>query len=95
MLAFVLVYNLVRLVVHAAARNQRVEVDRISFIDAVRWLAHTRPGETLPDLVVNPLRPDRFDPRVIKRRHNGYSIMTRPRAELRRQSTRGESIGCR
>ena len=88
LLAFVLVYNLVRLVMHEAARRQAVEVNRISFIDAARWLAHARPGEELPRLVVNPPRPGRFEPRVIKRRHNGYSVMTRPRAELKRMLIR-------
>jgi len=32
---------------------------------------------------------------VIKRRHNGYSVMTRPRAELKRMLKRGIDIGCR
>ena len=95
LLVFVLVYNLVRLVVHAAAAKQGVAVDRISFIDAARWLAHASPGDPLPKLVVNPLRPNRLEPRVIKRRHNGYSFMTKPRDELRRMLKRGVAIGCR
>jgi hypothetical protein len=94
-LALVLVYNLVRLVTHAAAERQGVPVERISFIDAARWLAHARPGEELPPLIVNPLRPGRFEPRVVKRRHNGYSVMTRPRTVLRAQLRKGDDIGCR
>jgi hypothetical protein len=95
LLAFCLVYNLVRLVMHEAGRRQKVPVDRISFIDAARWLAHATPGDPLPRLVVNPLRPNRLEPRVIKRRHNGYSVMTRPRDELRHMLKRGVAIGCR
>lgn len=93
LLAFVLVYNLVRLVIHQAAARQCVPLDRISFIDALRWLAHARPEEMLPDLVINPARPGRFEPRVIKRRDDAYTFMTRPRAELRRELRRGKSVG--
>jgi hypothetical protein len=47
---FVLIYNLVRRVVCEAARRQGVKPERISFIDAWRWLRHARPGEELPKL---------------------------------------------
>src|SRR3972149_1944870 len=58
-------------------------VARISFVDARRWLAPARPGAELPDLVVNPWRPGRFEPRVRKRRPKEYDLMNRPRGELR------------
>lgn len=80
---FVLVYNLVRMVMLEAARRQEVDPDRISFIDAVRWLAHAPPDEPLPPLQVNPHRPDRIEPRVIKRRMKEYTLMTQPRNQLR------------
>ncbi len=54
--------DLVRLVMGAAARRQRVAVDRISFVDALRWLRDAKPGEAMPRLVVNPTRPGRADP---------------------------------
>ena len=54
-----------------AAKQQGVPPDRISFVDALRWLATTRPGDELPDLVVNPVRPGRVDPRQRKRRSKG------------------------
>jgi hypothetical protein len=60
-----------------------VEPGRISFIDTVRWLLSSAPGEALPDLVGNPLRPDRHGPRVSKDRQDKYKVMTRPRAQLR------------
>lgn len=80
---FALVYNLVRLVMLAAAKRQAVPVERISFIDAWRWLRHSRPGRMLLDLVVNPLRPGRLEPRVRKRRPKEFPMMNRPRDELR------------
>ena len=43
-----------------AARRQGVDVERISFVDALRWLAEARPGDELPKLVVNPDRPGRL-----------------------------------
>ena len=81
---YCLVYNLIHMVMLAAARRQRVDPGRISFIDTVRWLLSARPGEPLPDLVVNPLRPDRHEPRVIKDRQDKYKVMTKPRAKLRK-----------
>lgn len=63
---FVLVYNLVRLVMLKAARRQRVEPHRLSFIDALRWLQPPKPQQTFADLVLNPDRPNRLEPRCIK-----------------------------
>ena len=81
---FVLVYNLVRALMLEAADRQRVPVSRISFADALHWLKHAKPGDELPDLVVNPHRPGRVEPRVIKRRPKPYDLMNRPREELRK-----------
>lgn len=83
-LMFVLVYNLVRMVMRESALRQQVPVERISFIDALRWLLSAGPDSRLPDLIVNPLRPGRFEPRVRKRRPKNYSLMKRPRAELKK-----------
>ena len=85
---YALVYNLVHLVMLQAARRQQVQPDRISFIDTVRWLINAKLGEELPDLVINPRRPDRHEPRVIKDLQDSYSKMTRPRAELRQELKR-------
>jgi hypothetical protein len=81
---FVLIYNLVRHVMCVAARRQAVTPDRISFIDAWRWLRHARPGDALPELIVNPLRPGRNEPRVRKRRPKKFPVMKRPRDVLRK-----------
>jgi hypothetical protein len=82
LLMFALVYNLVRLVMLEASRRQGVPVDRISFVDALRWLMEARPGAVLPKLVVNPDRAHRVEPRVRKRRPKQYPLMTKPRSEL-------------
>jgi hypothetical protein len=81
---YALVYNLVRVVMLEAARRQEVPVDRISFVDALRWLRTAKPGTPLPKLVVNPYRPNRLEPRVIKRRPKPYDLMTKPRKQLRK-----------
>jgi hypothetical protein len=84
-LVFSLVYNLVRLVAVKAATRQRVDPHRISFIDALRWLQPSKPKTSLPELVVNPERPGRVEPRCIKRRPKQYPLMNRPRNELRKR----------
>lgn len=83
LLAFVIIYNLVRRVMHTAARQQQVEPARVSFIDAWRWLRTARPGEAVPVLRVNPERPGRAEPRVRKRRPKQFDLMRKPRAVLR------------
>ncbi len=80
---FVLIFNLVRRVMCEAGHQQGVAADRISFIDAWRWLRHARPGESLPELVVNPERPERVEPRVRKRRPKQFPLMKKPREVLR------------
>ena len=89
---FLLVYNLVRMTVLEAARRQGVPPERISFVDALRWLATARPGDELPELVVNPARPGRVEPRVRKRRPKEFPLMKKPRAELR-QELLAQSLG--
>lgn len=81
---FLLVYNMVRMTMLEASRRQEVPIDRISFVDALRWLATAQPGDDLPDLVINPLRPNRAEPRVRKRRPKSYPLMTITRDELRK-----------
>jgi Transposase DDE domain len=83
LIVFALIYNLVRLVMGQAARRQYVDIDRISFIDAARWLAAARDDEPLPTLVVNPPRPYRYEPRVRKRRPKQYPLMKIARQQLR------------
>ena len=80
-LAYALVYNLVRLAMLEAARKQQVPVSRVSFVDAVRWLADALHHTSELTLVLNPDRPDRREPRVKKRRGKHYPFMSRPRRQ--------------
>lgn len=77
--AFAIVYNLVRIVMYQAAKNQLVSINRISFIDALRWLCHCTPSQTL-HLIVIPIREDRHFPRAIKRRPKQYDRLNKPRS---------------
>jgi hypothetical protein len=79
---FCLVYNLVRVVMLEAAQRQRVPVSRVSFADALRWMRHARPEERLPNLLINPWRPGRVEPRCKKRRAKSYDLMNKPRRLL-------------
>jgi hypothetical protein len=84
LIVFARIYNLVCLVMGQAAQRQHVTRDRLSFLDALRWLAAARDGEILLPLVVTPHRPYRYEPRVRKRRPKQYPLMQHPRPELRK-----------
>lgn len=88
LVVYALVYNLVHMVMVRAALRQGTEPHRISFIDTLRWLLSADPDEELPELVVNPFRPDRHEPRVVKDREDTYTKMSRPRAKLRKELKR-------
>jgi hypothetical protein len=85
LIMFALVYNLARLVMLAAARQQHLPHDRLSFVDALRWLAAACEHRTELELLVNPQRPGRSEPRVKKRRPKQYGLMRQPRCQLRQQ----------
>jgi hypothetical protein len=81
---YAIVYNLIRVVMLEASRRQGVTLQRVSFVDALRWLSSSPPGTPLPDLVVNPQRPGRSEPRCKKRRAKKYPYMKQPRSVLRK-----------
>lgn len=81
---FALAYNLVRLVMLEASRRQKVLLSRISFIDALRWLRSATPKTPQGNLIINPHRPGRIEPRAIKRRPKEYARLTKPRRQLRK-----------
>ena len=67
LLMFALAYNAVRMVMLDAAKKQGVDPERISFVDALRWMLHRSDGDPPPMLKVNPYRPGRIYARVVKR----------------------------
>jgi hypothetical protein len=86
---YCLVYNLVRGVMLRAAERQGTTPDRVSFVDALRWLtsaaASAAGADVPPPLVINPRRAGRDEPRVIKNLRDNYRKMTKPRAQMRRR----------
>jgi len=89
---YAMVYNLVRLAMLRAAEQQRVSVSRISFVDALRWLCGRMLGlPGIQRLLINPYRPGRREPRVIRRRMKEFNLMKRPRAELKTMGNWGEN----
>jgi hypothetical protein len=82
---FAMVYNLVRMVMWHSTILQHLAMERISFLDALRWLSAPSTGLPLIALIVNPARPYRVEPRVKKRRSKSFPLMIKPRQELRRQ----------
>lgn len=90
--AYMIVYNLVRLLMLDAAQRQGTPPDRVSFIDALDTLRHRPPDDPVPNLTLNPQRPGRAQPRVIKRRKDRYPVMTRPRHEYHTEMLDDESL---
>jgi Transposase DDE domain len=82
---FAIIYNLVRVVMCQSARLQHIDMERISFVDALRWLGAPSTRIPLAALIVNPLRPHRVEPRVKKRRPKSFPLMITPRQQLRQQ----------
>jgi hypothetical protein len=80
---YAVVYNLIRLVMLEAAHRQEVPVQRISFVDAARWLAAAVQGNPPLELRIIPDRPGRFEPRAVKRRPKAYDRLKQPRDVLR------------
>jgi Transposase DDE domain len=90
---FAIVYNLVRMVMCQSAKLHHSGVERISFLDALRWLGAPSTGVPLGALIVNPIRPHRVEPRVKKRRPKSFPFMIKPRQELRQQMVQQELRG--
>jgi hypothetical protein len=88
-----IVYNLVRLVVRPSAALQHLAVERISFLDALRWLDAPSTGIPLGALIVNPTQLHRVEPRVKKRRPKSFPLMSKPREELRQLLVQQELRG--
>jgi hypothetical protein len=82
---FAMVYNLVRMVIWHSAMVQNIPVERISFVDALRWLGAPSTGMPSGALLVDPVRPYRVEPRVKKRRPKPFPLMIKPRQTLRQQ----------
>lgn len=85
---FGVVYNLVRQAMLESAAEQGVPPDRISFVEALRWLELGYFNETIARLSVNPLRQRTPAPRMKRRRRKAYKKMRYARS--RQRETPGE-----
>ena len=56
---------------------------RLVMLAALRWLRDADADTRLTALVVNPSRPGRLEPRVLKRRMKEYPLLKKPRDALR------------
>ena len=98
-LIYRLAYNLIRSLIWAAKQTYRIDIERISFKGTIQHLStaspylamadaseYSRRYEELIQLVSNeqvPDRPDRVEPRGVKRRPKKFSLMTQPRSSLK------------
>ena len=82
---FALVYNLVRLAMVRAAAAMRTPPQRVSFVDALRWLAEACRRTPTLLLQINPDRSNRLEPRARKRRPKEFPLMKATRRQLRQK----------
>jgi hypothetical protein len=85
LIMYLIVWNLVRMTMMKFAQRSGVSVWRVSVIDTVRFLCvlmQATPSCEL-NLLVNPDRPDRWEPRKLKRRIKEYDLLQEPRQNLK------------
>ena len=98
-LIYMLAYNLIRSLIWTAQQIYHIDIQRISFKGTVQHLASLAPylaiaghvdyARLYEDLIhwvadeKVPDRPDRIEPRVLKRRPKPYPLMTQPRSQLK------------
>ena len=85
LIMYLIAWNLVRLAMIRFARRTGVSVWRVSFIDATRWLCAllAAPPPTQLQLLINPDRRNRWEPRLLKRRLKLYDMLNEPRQNLK------------
>ena len=98
-LVYMIAYNLMRSLIWTAKKIYNIDIQRISFKGTVQHLSSLSPYlaianradyaafyEKLIKLVAKekvPDRPDRIEPRVVKRRPKPFPLMTKPRSQLK------------
>jgi len=85
LLVYLIVWNLVRLTMARFAEQAKISPWRISFLDTLRCLAVMMQAPARPEvkLLINPDRPDRWEPRMLKRRMKEYDLLTESRQRLK------------
>jgi len=77
--AFAILYNLLCLVKTQTPIRENTTIERVSFLDALRWLLHSIYAPNPVVIFLNPARPNRWEPRAIKRRPKQYDRLNKPR----------------
>jgi DDE family transposase len=85
LLVYLIVWNLVRMTMARFAEQAGISPWRISFTDTLRCLAVLlqAPARQEVQLRINPDRPDRWEPRKLKRRIKEYDLLTESRQRLK------------
>jgi len=89
LIAFAMIYNAVRMIMNEAAGQRGISLQRVSFIDALRWLQCGANMSTLMFIMLVPHRPGRIEPRAVKRRPKPFKFLTESRSNARK-SLRGK-----
>ena len=77
---FAMIYNMVMSIRYRASERMELLPSRLSFIDVLRQVRLF--GFVVPEkVIINPYRPGRWQPRVVKRRPKAYPLMTKPRSQ--------------
>ena len=58
----VIAYNLIRSTRVERARTRQMPVDRVGFVDALRWMLDPSVSGDVSRIRINPDRPDRVEP---------------------------------
>jgi DDE family transposase len=85
LLVYLIVWNLVRMTMARFAEQAGISPWRISFTDTLRCLAvlFQSPARQEVRLLINSDRPDRWDPRKLKRRIKAYDLLNESRQRLK------------
>ena len=67
-------------------------MDRVGFLDTLRWLTGAGTLGDVGRILINALRPDRYDPRVRKSRPKQYPLMQEPQSVLRNRMAGKEVV---
>ena len=65
-------------------KEEEALLNRISFVDALRWLLWSPPGADVPELLVNPRRRRPSEPRRLKRGRKRFPQLRGPRNASRK-----------
>lgn len=85
LIMYLIVWNLVRMTMAKFAQAAGVSTWRVGFLDTMRGLCALLQGErpTEMQLLINPDRPGRWEPRKLKRRSKEYDLLNEPRQTLK------------